>query len=82
MAVRVVGFPVGGTKLERLLHKNQHTQRKLLNFCNGEVSKRDIHPFKNSTTRITVAGRHKKYEKERTLLISFNTQLVFVLILT
>jgi hypothetical protein len=33
---------VWGTKLERFLPKNQHTQRKLLNFenwCNGEVSK-------------------------------------------
>ena len=35
-------FQAGGTKLERFLHKSQHTQRKLLNFeswCNGEVSK-------------------------------------------
>ena len=35
-------FQTGGTKLERLLPKNQHTQRKLLNFenwINGEVSK-------------------------------------------
>ena len=35
-------FQKGGTKLERFLHKNQHTQRKLLNFenwVNGEVSK-------------------------------------------
>jgi hypothetical protein len=35
-------FPAGGTKLERFLPKNQHTQRKLLNFeswVNGEVSK-------------------------------------------
>ena len=35
-------FQTGGTKLERFLHKNQHTQRKLLNFenwCKGEVSK-------------------------------------------
>ena len=33
---------VGGTKLERFLPKNQHTQRKLLNFenwCNGEATK-------------------------------------------
>ena len=32
----------GGTKLERFLPKNQHTQRKFLNFenwVNGEVSK-------------------------------------------
>ena len=50
MAVRVVEFSNGGTKLERFLPKNhsvhyaknQHTQRKLLNFenwVNGEVSK-------------------------------------------
>ena len=36
-------FQTGSTKLERFLPKNQHTQRKLLNFenwCNGEVSKK------------------------------------------
>ena len=35
-------FQAGGTTLERFLPKNQHTQRKLLNFenwVNGEVSK-------------------------------------------
>ena len=35
-------FQTGGTKLERFLPKNQHTERKLLNFVNwvsGEVSK-------------------------------------------
>ena len=35
-------FQTGGTKSERFLPKNQHTQRKLLNFENwisGEVSK-------------------------------------------
>ena len=35
-------FQTGDTKLERFLPKNQHTQRKLLNFenwVNGEVSK-------------------------------------------
>ena len=35
-------FQMGGTKLERFLPNNQHTQRKLLNFenwVNGEVSK-------------------------------------------
>ncbi len=34
MAVQVVEFSKGGTKLERFLPKNQHTQRKLLNFEN------------------------------------------------
>ena len=35
-------FKQGGTKLERFLHENQQTQRKLLNFefwINGELSK-------------------------------------------
>ena len=39
---RLWSFQMGGTKLERFLPKNQHTQRKLLNFenwVNGEVSK-------------------------------------------
>ena len=42
VAIRVVEFSNGGTKLERFLPKNQHTQRKLMNFenwVNGEVSK-------------------------------------------
>ena len=45
MAIRVVEFSnsqTEGTKLERFLPKNQHTQRKLLNFenwVNGQVSK-------------------------------------------
>ena len=35
-------FQAGGTKLERFLPNNQHTQRDVLNFenwVNGEVSK-------------------------------------------
>ena len=42
MAIRVVEFSCGGTKLEGFLPMNQYTQRKGLNFedwCNGEVSK-------------------------------------------
>ena len=37
-------FQTGGTKLEIFLPKNQHTQRKLVNFefwINGELSKSD-----------------------------------------
>ena len=34
MAIRVVEFSKRGTKLERFLSKNQHNQRKLLNFEN------------------------------------------------
>ena len=39
---RLWSFQTGGTELERFLPKNQHAQRKLLNFenwLNGEVSK-------------------------------------------
>ena len=39
-------FQAGGTKLERFLPKNQHTQRKLLNFefwFNAELSKIEYH---------------------------------------
>ena len=38
---RLWSFQAGGTKVEMFLHKNQHTQRKLLNFefwINGELS--------------------------------------------
>ena len=42
MALRVVKFSKGCTKLEIFLPKNQHTQRKLLkfeNWVNGDGSK-------------------------------------------
>ena len=42
MAIPVMEFKSVDTKLERFLPKNQHTQRKLLNFenwFNGELSK-------------------------------------------
>ena len=38
----LTSFQAGCTKLERFLHKNQHTQKKLLNFefwINSELSK-------------------------------------------
>ena len=44
-------FQTGGTKLERFLSKNQHTQRKLLHFenrVNGEMSKSRHHFRKQS----------------------------------
>ena len=50
MAIQVWSFQVGVTKLERFLHKNQLTQRKLLNFefwINGELSKIGHH-FSNN----------------------------------
>ena len=41
-AIQVVELLNGGTKLERILPKNQHNQRKLLNFefwIDGKLSK-------------------------------------------
>ena len=55
MAIRVVEFSKGGRKLERFLHKNQPTQRKLLNFgfwINGEVSKIGHHFSNEKKSRI------------------------------
>ena len=34
MAVRVVDFSNGVYEIRKILHKNQHTERKLLNFEN------------------------------------------------
>ena len=48
-------FQTGGTKLERFLPKNRHTQRKLLNFenwVNGEVLKIGHHFSKESDLKI------------------------------
>ena len=48
-------FQTEGTKLERFLPKNQHTQRKLLNFenwVNGEVLEIGYHFSKESDLKI------------------------------
>ena len=48
-------FQTGGTKLARFLPKNQHAQRKLLNFenwLNGEVLKIGHHFSKESDLKI------------------------------
>ena len=57
MAIRVVEFSNGGTKLERVLPKNEHTPRKLLHFENwvsGKVSKIGRHFSKLSDLKIDV----------------------------
>ena len=41
-----LSFQASDTKLDRFLPKNQHTQRKFMNFenwCNGELSKLGHH---------------------------------------
>ena len=53
-------FSSGGTKLRRFLPKNQHTQRKLLNFENwfdGEVSKIEHH-FSNKVIQKVMLSKN------------------------
>ena len=67
MVVRVVEFSSGGKKLERFLPKNQHTQKKLLNFdnwVNGEVSKIGHHFRKQSDLKINVIKKYSSMKKK------------------
>ena len=67
-------FKRGGTKLERFLPKNQHTQRKLLNFenwVNGEVSKIRRH-FRNKSRSILKLSKNVNNKKCAPKLIFFN----------
>jgi hypothetical protein len=59
-------FQAGGTKLERFLHKNQHSKRKVLNFefwINGELSKIGHHfsDKKNSKMILSKNVNNKKW---------------------
>ena len=60
-------FQVGSTKLERLLHKNQRTQRKLKNFqfwINGDLSKIGHHFSNENFIKKLVFFNEKKIEKD------------------
>ena len=63
MAIRVVEFSSRGTKLEKILHKNQHTQRKSLNFefwINGELSKIGHHFSNKKFLKIDFSNAGRK----------------------
>ena len=78
MAIRVVKFSNGGTKLERFLPKNQHTQRKLLNFenwINGEVSK-NRHHFRNKSRSISMLSKNVNNKKRAPKLIFFTEKKI------
>ena len=67
-------FHTGGTKLERFLPKNQHTQRKLMNFenwVNGEMSKIRRH-FRNKSRSILILSKNVNNKKCAPKLIFFN----------
>ena len=59
IAIQVVEFLGGDTKLKRFLPKNQHTKRKLLNFdnwCNREVVKVPKFDFQSSFSKSKIIG--------------------------
>ena len=67
-------FQVGGTKLERFLCENQHTQRKLLNFdfwINGELSKIGHH-FSNKKIQKMMLSKNVNNKKCAPKLVFFN----------
>ena len=67
-------FKRGGTKLDRSLPKNQHTQRKLLNFenwVNGKVSKIRRH-FRNKSRSILKLSKKVDNKKCAPKLVFFN----------
>ena len=74
MAVGVAEFQAGGTKLQRFLHKNQHTQSKLLNFefwINGELSKIGHH-FSNKVIQKLILSKNVNNKKCAPKLVLFN----------
>ena len=78
MTIRVVEFSKGGTKLERFLPKNQHTQRKLMNFenwVNGVVSKNRRY-FRNKRRSILMLSKNVNNKKRAPKLIFFNEKKI------
>ena len=75
---RLWSFQVGDTKLERFLQKNQHTQRKLLNFefwINGELSKIGHH-FSNKVARKLIFSKNVNNKKCYPKLVFFNEKRI------
>ena len=67
-------FQAGSTKLERFLHKNQHTQRKLLNlefWINGELSKTGHH-YRNKVIKKLILSKNVNNKKRAPKLEFFN----------
>ena len=78
MAVGVAEFQAGGTKLQRFLHKNQHTQSKLLNFefwINGELSK-IVHHFSNEKFLKMILSKNVSNKKCAPKLVFFNEKKI------
>ena len=71
-------FQRGGTKLERFLPKNEHTQRKLLNFenwINGEVSK-NRHHFRNKSRSVSMLSKNVNNKKRAPKTMFFKEEKI------
>ena len=63
---------MGYSKLERFLPRNQHTQRKLLNFrINGELSK-IVHHYSSKVIQKLILSKNVKNKKCAPKLLLFN----------
>ena len=69
------GCGVFKLELERFLPKNKHTQRKLLNFENGEVSKIRRH-FRNKSRSISKLSKNVNNKKCAPKLIFINEKKI------
>ena len=68
MAIQVVEFSSGGIKLECFLPKNQHTQRKCLNFENWIY--REPQKLSSAKIRVFEVDYFDFYEKKIEKLVS------------
>ena len=74
MVIRIVEFQAGDTKLERFLPKNQHSQRKFMNFdnwSNGELSKIG-HCFSNNVILKMMLSKDGNIKRWAPKLVNFN----------
>jgi hypothetical protein len=70
MPIQIVDFSSGSTNLERFLHKNKHTQRKLLNFDH----------FSNIIFFKLILSKNVNNKKCAPKLVFFNEKKRFVMI--
>ena len=71
-------FKSGGTKLDRFLHKNPHTQRKLLNFefwIDGELSNIGHH-FSNKVIQKLILSKNVNNKKCDSKLVFFHEKKI------
>ena len=76
MTIRIVEFLNGGTKLERFLPENQHTQRKLMNLRIGIVGASEAFKNQSFKSQLFLSSLKEKYLKLKSGL-NLNAIIVF-----